>query len=117
MRTDQQTKCLVPFQKLGARLASQNICSPPPPPPPSNSSLTAPKRFYYTCFGYRVSAAFYLMCVQIISCSIWVAEWPPFVKELRTLLIICTLCILTFCNFSCFPCSYLRLALVADCFA
>ena len=33
----------------------------------------------------------------------WVAEWPPFRKELLTRLTIGSLCILTICNFSCFP--------------
>ena len=32
--------------------------------------------------------------------SVWVAEWPPFGKELLTRLTICSLCILTICNFS-----------------
>ena len=31
------------------------------------------------------------------------AKWPPFGKELPTLLTICSLCILTICNFSYFP--------------
>ena len=44
---------------------------------------------------------FYRMFVHII--SVWVAEWPPFGKELSTRLAICSLCILTICNFSYFP--------------
>ena len=43
------------------------------------------------------------MCVHIICSSVWVAEWPLFGKELLTRLTICTLCILTICNFSYFP--------------
>ena len=31
-----------------------------------------------------------------------IAEWPPFWKELLTLLTICSLCILTICDFSYF---------------
>ena len=45
---------------------------------------------------------FHLMCVHISSSSVCVAEWPPFGKELLTRLTICSLCILTICNFSCF---------------
>ena len=33
--------------------------------------------------------------VHIILSSVWVAEWPPFRKELLTRLTICLLCILT----------------------
>ena len=32
--------------------------------------------------------------------SVWVTEWPPFGKKLLTRLAMCTLCILTICNFS-----------------
>ena len=42
---------------------------------------------------------FHLLCVYIILS--WVAEWPLFGKELLTRLIMCSLCILTICNFSC----------------
>ena len=34
--------------------------------------------------------------------SVWVAEWPPFGKELIPRLTICSFCILTICNFSYF---------------
>ena len=40
------------------------------------------------------------MCVHIIFSLVCVAEWPPFGKELLTRLAICSLCILTICNFS-----------------
>ena len=40
------------------------------------------------------------MFVHIIFSSVWVAEWPPFGKELLTRLTISYLCILTICNFS-----------------
>ena len=35
--------------------------------------------------------------------SVFVAEWPYFGKELLPRLTICSLCILTLCNFSYFP--------------
>ena len=38
------------------------------------------------------------MCVHIIFSLVWVAEWPPFGKELLTRLTICYLCILTIYN-------------------
>ena len=34
---------------------------------------------------------------HIIFSLVWVAEWPPFGKELPTLLAICSLCISHFC--------------------
>ena len=42
------------------------------------------------------------MCSYDFS-SVLVAEWPSFGKELLTRLTICSLCILTICNFSYFP--------------
>ena len=45
---------------------------------------------------------FDLMCVHISFSSVCVAEWPPFGKELLTRLTICSFCILTISNFSCF---------------
>ena len=42
----------------------------------------------------------HLMCLRIIFRSIWVAEWPSFVKELLTRLTIFYLCTFTICNFS-----------------
>ena len=51
------------------------------------------------------------MCVHILFSSVWVAEWPPFWKELLTRLTICSLCNLTICNFSYFP-----VCLGSDCF-
>ena len=57
----------------------------------------------------------YIYCVQTadivlfqlvltnFSSSVRVAEWPAFGKELLTWLTICSLCILTICNFSYFP--------------
>ena len=47
----------------------------------------------------RVSVTFHLKCVHLIFS---VAEWPPFGKKLLTQLTICSLCILTICNFSYF---------------
>ena len=43
---------------------------------------------------------FRLICVHIIFSSVWVAEWPPYWKELPTRLTICSLCNLPICNFS-----------------
>ena len=54
-------------------------------------------------FGVRVSVTFHLMFVHAIFNSIRVAEWPPFGKELLSRFAICSLCILTICNFSYFP--------------
>ena len=51
---------------------------------------------------------FNLMFVNIIFSSVWVAECPPFGKELLTRLTICSLCILTICYFSYFPFYFLR---------
>ena len=46
---------------------------------------------------------FHLTCVNIILSSVWIAEWPPFGKWLLTRLTICSLCILSICNYSYFP--------------
>ena len=46
---------------------------------------------------------FYLTCVHIIFSLDWVAELQPFGKQLLTRLTICSLCILTICNFIYFP--------------
>ena len=54
--------------------------------------------FSVASFGVRVSVTFHLMFVHIIFSLVCVAEWPPFEKELLTLLTICFLCILTICN-------------------
>ena len=35
-------------------------------------------------FDVRGSVMFYLMCVHIIFSTVWIAEWPPFGKELVT---------------------------------
>ena len=47
---------------------------------------------------------FYLMFGHIISSLAKVAEWPPFGEELLTRLTIYSLCILTICDFSYYPC-------------
>ena len=55
-------------------------------------------------FGVRVPLTYlHLMCVHIIFSSVLVGEWPYFGKELLPRLTICSLCILTLCNFSYFP--------------
>ena len=59
---------------------------------------------------------FHLMCVHISFSSVWVAERPSFGKELLPRLTICSLCILTICNFSYFPLWFLGLDLGSDCF-
>ena len=51
---------------------------------------------------------FHLTCAHIILSSVWGAEWPPFGKRLLTRLTICSLCILTTCNFSYFHVLVLR---------
>ena len=43
------------------------------------------------------------LCVSYCLSSVLVAEWPYFGKELLPRLTICSLCILTLCNFSYFP--------------
>ena len=45
----------------------------------------------------------HLMCVDVIFSLVWLAEWPSLGKELLTRLTICSLCILTICNFRGFP--------------
>ena len=59
-------------------------------------------------FGGRISVAFHLLCVRVILSSVWVAEWPPFGKELLTRLTICYLCIMTICGFGYFQFLVLR---------
>ena len=56
-----------------------------------------------TVFGVKVSMAFHHMFVNIISSPVYVAEWPPFGKELLYRLTICSLCSLTIYNFNYFP--------------
>ena len=57
---------------------------------------------------------FHLMCAHIIFSSFWVAECPSFGEELLTRLTICSLCILTICNFSYLPFWFLGLDLGSD---
>ena len=63
----------------------------------SESYLLTDSEIYFFCL---FSVTFHLLSVHIIFCSVWVAEWPPFGKELLTRLTICSLCSLTICNFS-----------------
>ena len=51
-----------------------------------------------SCFGVRVSVMFHFMFVHYTFSSVWVAEWPPFGKELPARLAICSHCILSICN-------------------
>ena len=59
---------------------------------------------------------FHHMCVHIIFSSVWIAEWPFFGNEMLTRLTICSLCILTICNFSYFPFCIRGLELGSDYF-
>ena len=52
--------------------------------------------------GVRVSVTFHFKFFHIIFNSFWVAEWPPFWKELLTRLTR-SLCVLTICYFGYFP--------------
>ena len=106
MQTEQPTKCFPPLQKRKARMdAIKHVQAPS-----SNSLLTLQRR-YFCCgsldplpiSGVRFSAMFQLMFVKSIFSSVWVAEWSPFGKKLPTWLTICSLCILTICDFSYFP--------------
>ena len=51
--------------------------------------------FSVACFGVRVSVMFHLMFDHYTFNSILIAKWPPFEKQLRTRLAICTYCILS----------------------
>ena len=46
---------------------------------------------------------FHLMFVHYTFSSVWVAEWPPFGKELTIRFALSSHCILSICNFSYFP--------------
>ena len=61
-----------------------------------------------SCFGVRVSVMFHFMFVHYTFSSVWVAEWPPFGKQLPARLAICSHCILSVCNFYLFPVLVLR---------
>ena len=47
------------------------------------------------CFCVRVSVMFHFMFVHYTFSSVWVAEWPPFGKQLPARLAICSHCILS----------------------
>ena len=55
-----------------------------------------------SCFGVRVSVMFYVIVMFVLYTfsSVWVAEWPPFGKQLPARLAIC---ILSICKFIYFP--------------
>ena len=59
--------------------------------------------FSVACFCVTVSVTFHLTFVHIILSSVLVTEWPPFEKYRLTRSIICSLCILTICDFSYSP--------------
>ena len=47
-------------------------------------------------FGVRVSLMFHFMFVHYTFSSVWVAEWPPFGKQLPARLAICSHCIFVY---------------------
>ena len=51
-----------------------------------------------SCLGVRVSAMFHFMFVHYTFSSVWVAEWPPFGKQLPARIVFCL-----FVIFICFP--------------
>ena len=55
------------------------------------------------CFGVRVSVMFPFMFVHYTFSSVWVAEWPPFRKQLSARLAICFNCCFFICNIYLFP--------------
>ena len=55
-----------------------------------------------SCFGVRVSVMFRFMFVHYTFSSVWVAEWPPFGKQLPARLAICSHCILSIYSFPAF---------------
>ena len=59
---------------------------------------------------------FHRMFVHHTFSSVWIAEWPPFGKLLPKRLVICSCCLLSFCNFYLFPISVLR-DLAFDCYS
>ena len=61
-----------------------------------------------SCFGVRVSVMFRIMFVHYNLSSVWVAEWPPFGKQLPARLEICSHCSLSICNIYLFPVFVLR---------
>ena len=67
------------------------------------------------CFGVRVSVMFHFMFVHYTFSSVWVAEWPPFGKQLPARLAICSHCILSICNIYLFPVLVLKRDLPFDC--
>ena len=64
--------------------------------------------FSVACFGVRVSVVFHLMFVHYTLSSVWVAEWPPFVKWLPARLGVCCHCLLSICDFYLFSILVLR---------
>ena len=58
--------------------------------------------FSVACLGCHSVGVALPYVVHIIFSSVWVAEWPPFRKQLRTRINIYSLSILTIYNFSYF---------------
>ena len=61
-----------------------------------------------SCFGVSVSVKFHFMFVHYTFSSVWVAEWPHFLKKLPSRLAICFHCILSICNIYLFSVLVLR---------
>ena len=61
-----------------------------------------------SCFGVVVSVMFLFMFLHYTFSSVWVAEWPPFGKQLPARLAICSHCIWSICNIYLFPVLVLR---------
>ena len=51
---------------------------------------------------------FHFMFVHYTFSSVWVAEWPSFLKQLSARLAICSHCIWSICNIYLFPVVVLR---------
>ena len=66
-------------------------------------------------FLVSVSVTFHLMFVHNTFCSVRVAEWPSFGKELPTRLAVGSFCILSICNFSYFSVFGFEGGVVFDC--
>ena len=64
---------------------------------------------------YQVSV--YRTIGPLVFSLVWAVEWQSFRGELLARVAVCSLCILTICNFIYFPFWFFRAALVSDCFS
>ena len=62
-------------------------------------------KYYSTSVSqtFPANLCFLLVYVQIAFCSVYVAEWLPFEKELPAWFTLCSLYIMSICNFDYFP--------------